>query len=653
MPREDLTEKKRKLVKIIRDYVDALVTPYLSGYLYESSHAIPYFLNVLTYVPSLVDSSKFEIVPKDFPVPVAATSGDVIFFNETFLEEILKADDVNFKELSPEKEIPPQHKRAMAKLHVFLGILIHEVLHRIFKHPELAEQFGISKDQQKSFLFNVATDIYVNELMESERDFLRNELKRKIQENLSTDIKNPYLLPDFLIPNPSFIKKRKESKEYDAEYWESVPVIPGLDRTAIEDYLPENRPFSVLNYNEIDIFNVLLQNVKVKTVKVVCKVQCGGGNGSENENRCNCGGSGGGNGNQNGQNQNSQAASGSGQSGTGNGGVEVVEVEIGSKKGSKKYAFHKDIKSDRKNNEQSNQQGNAEKQTSNSSVSGRTGKPNRKVPSAWDSIKEAIVRELKSKSKGSGFIEISQKLNVVYGTTGTWKSILESFVNDFVKNKVKKTWTRLNTRRAYLVKYGILTKGEREKKTGSASFYFVVDTSGSISEEEYMKTKSLLIKALKEPFVKEVVEIQHTDQINAVHVYAKNRKVYKGDVKNNTIVKTGKKLSEKVLLERNFSGGTSHREVFDVLENSIKPGDAVIFVTDFCSDVEEIYSKYKFFQKGKVLWLITDASYLHNAKKLQKIGEIHAVDNLINRMKTLSASAALKGLKRAKARLST
>lgn len=637
MPREDLTEKKRKLVKIIRNYVDALVTPYLSGYLYESSHAIPYFLNVLTYVPSLVDSSKFEIVPKDFPVPVAATSGDVIFFNETFLEEILKADNVDFKELSPEKEIPPRHKKAMAKLHVFLGILIHEVLHRIFKHPELAEQFGISKDRQKSFLFNMAADIYINELIESERDFLRNELKRKIQENLSTDIKNPYLLPDFLIPNPSFIKKRKESKEYDAEYWESVPVIPGLDRTAIEDYLPENRPFSVLNYNEIDVFNILLQNVKVKTVKVVCKVQCGGGNGSS-----------GGNDNQNGQNQNSQAASGSGQSGTENGSVEVVEVEIGSKK----YTFHKDVNSSQKDNKRSNQQGNAEKQTLNSSASGRTGKPNRKVPSAWDSIKEAIVRELKSKSKGSGFIEISQKLNVVYGTTGTWKSILESFVNDFVKNKVRKTWTKLNTRRAYLVKYGILTKGEREKKTGSASFYFVVDTSGSISEEEYLKTKSLLIKALKEPFVKEVVEIQHTNQINAVHVYAKNRKVYKGEVKNNAIMKTGKKLSEKVLLERKFTGGTSHREVFDVLENSVKPGDAVIFVTDFCSDVEEIYSKYKFFQKGKVLWLITDASYLHNAKKLQKIGEIHAVDNLVNRMKTLSASAALKGLKRAKARLS-
>jgi predicted metal-dependent peptidase len=55
-------------------------------------------------------------------------------------------------------------------------------------------------------------------------------------------------------------------------------------------------------------------------------------------------------------------------------------------------------------------------------------------------------------------------------------------------------------------------------------------------------------------------------------------------------------------------GGTSHQPVFDWIENYIKENDdlsLIVFITDFCSDIESIWNSYKWKDEIPYVFIVT------------------------------------------------
>jgi hypothetical protein len=250
---EGLDKRANKVIDLVEEYVGTLVSPYASFF---EETKMPYFLNFFLHTPTLLRSTRFKILPADFPLDTAATDGETVYFNEAFLNTIVSGE-IDFKEISPQTEnLTREQKKVFAGLHVFFGIIFHELMHEIFRHPEVAKGLGIDKPFDKK-MFNVATDIYINELLDSERDFVRKTIKDKVAQYSGIKIANPYALPDFLIPTEFFIKRRKKSQEYDEEYWSAVPLIGGMDRTVLVELEGNGEiveSFSVIDTNEVELF---------------------------------------------------------------------------------------------------------------------------------------------------------------------------------------------------------------------------------------------------------------------------------------------------------------------------------------------------------------------------------------------------------------
>ena len=54
-------------------------------------------------------------------------------------------------------------------------------------------------------------------------------------------------------------------------------------------------------------------------------------------------------------------------------------------------------------------------------------------------------------------------------------------------------------------------------------------------------------------------------------------------------------------------GGTSHKEVFDKIEllTQYEKVSSILFLTDFYSDIQNIYKGYNFLKNFETIWLIT------------------------------------------------
>lgn len=647
----NLNEKKDKLVEIVSSYVNHVVKPYASFF---SDTELPYFMNFFFSLPVLIGSARFQLVPKNSSVSTAATDGKTIYFNENFLNSILSLENVDFRELTPTStsNLSEETKKAIASLHVFFGIIFHELMHEILKHKEIAKVLNVNTKEEK-FLLNIATDIYINELLNQERVYLRKQLKRKVSQFSSLEIVNPYALPDFFAPTPYHYEKRKDrlysskekeegALEYDKDYFENVKPI-GIDREFLEEaekklkehglLMGNPKPFSILEENEPEIYKKVkeytekLKNLSPELLSISADGKedntgsCEQGDFEVNED-----------GNSKKKSESEEANSQKDVKENSKRNVKTVTVKVGDKE----YSVVEDVYPEEKNKErEQNSNEEAEKRVSNNSI-------------IRDMIMDSIISELSKKEKGAGTINIAEIINELYAPTDTWKRTLERFKKEILKKSKKKTWTQLRKGREYYAnKWKILFKGEKQKNKEGIFFYLVVDSSSSMSMEEYKMAKSLLLGALVEGDVKSVVEIQHTDTVGKIIFYT-NQGAYEGEIINGKLVKTGKRIPFEKILTREFGGGTSHKEVFDLLEKNVKSGDGIVFVTDFASDVQEIYNQYSFLKKGYPFWLITDPYSVEEAKVLEgKIGQVALIDTFVNRYKMILDKRTKRKLKKA------
>ena len=77
---------------------------------------------------------------------------------------------------------------------------------------------------------------------------------------------------------------------------------------------------------------------------------------------------------------------------------------------------------------------------------------------------------------------------------------------------------------------------------------------------------------------------------------------FEGNYSYKSVIKAAKK--------RHCGGGTSHKKVFEWLDNNVKNKDikrkVYVSFSDNYSDIEEIYSNYKIIKKISKIWLNSD-----------------------------------------------
>jgi len=343
--------------------------------------------------------------------------------------------------------------------------------------------------------------------------------------------------------------------------------------------------------SEEEIYDYLLKNAKITSKKIKLKL-----------NSCpNCGGSGGSSEESEGKEQNQNQDQGSGNNseeqqkqgqGDGNDGdqqgqqqqeegnssgqgqcddeieVEVVEVEIEGKKFTKVFADLKKGMQDAEENKTN------PKETSE------------KLKNLARAVRDSI------KSKGDlpgGLRELLDKLLKV---KMPWDKILEHAIRNIMAKSESRTWAKPNlVMRSVAKKVGIAGFPGFGEELKSEHLVIVIDTSGSISQEELKKFLGVVYDSLQ--YFNKVTRIEHDADIHRVVEYEQEE---------------FDSVIDSSFLEVHGGGGTSHEPVFRWIEEKFEEGEdisMVIFLTDYYSDCEEIKDKFAWVQYIPIVWVVT------------------------------------------------
>jgi len=185
--------------------------------------------------------------------------------------------------------------------------------------------------------------------------------------------------------------------------------------------------------------------------------------------------------------------------------------------------------------------------------------------------------------------EINAFLNKDKQFLNTIKKMLKQYDYGLSKNDTQLSWASYN--KMFMHTAYMPVRFSKEKKINQ--LYLVIDESGSMGNTLLQKLIGIIYGTIKNNVkLKSMSIIHHDVDINVTN-----------DIKGYEY-------------KRCKSGGTSHKEAFKYLQDTVKPNDMVIFVTDLMSDIEEHWHimqsiKYKF---NKV-WLIDKEYYSKPTKQ--------------------------------------
>lgn len=179
--------------------------------------------------------------------------------------------------------------------------------------------------------------------------------------------------------------------------------------------------------------------------------------------------------------------------------------------------------------------------------------------------------------------------NKLYEIKVPWEKIFENALKYQSQNFTDQTWSWPNEvyRGLGLHLPGML-RGEK-----SSAIVCCIDTSGSISDESLDKFISVLKKA---PDLYETIIVMFHDTIVDKMVVVEDFDTFE------------KLVHELRQIGGVSRGGTSHDDAFSKIQQIYDTEDykisTIIFMTDYYSDVEHVYSKYDFIRNFTTIWLL-------------------------------------------------
>jgi predicted metal-dependent peptidase len=205
--------------------------------------------------------------------------------------------------------------------------------------------------------------------------------------------------------------------------------------------------------------------------------------------------------------------------------------------------------------------------------------------------------KLKGSDKGQLMTMIEEAIKVEI----PWFELLEKVIKQNISERSdNKSWRKVNKR---MYNYNMILPDNDMEETYD-KLYVVIDTSGSISDDELRKFFDVIKQAMYH--FKHIVKIDHDSDIDNIQLY------------------TSDSFNFNSLSNISFGGrgGTSHKNVYDYIEaknngdetyqifNKINPDTddipgLILFMTDFCSDIESIHNKYKWTHDIPFKYLLT------------------------------------------------
>jgi len=165
---------------------------------------------------------------------------------------------------------------------------------------------------------------------------------------------------------------------------------------------------------------------------------------------------------------------------------------------------------------------------------------------------------------------------------------LENVIMYYGQNQDEPTWIQKNIYFPHLRLPGYVDGQE------VMTLICSIDASGSVSHEDLKKFAGVVLGSTR--YYKNLIILIHDAKITDVLIFQEHPVV-------NEVI-------EKIKLIKG-RGGTSHRDIFDYIERVSEDVliSSIIFLTDFESDVQEIYKKYRFPKEIPTVWVLNNNRY--------------------------------------------
>ncbi len=194
----------------------------------------------------------------------------------------------------------------------------------------------------------------------------------------------------------------------------------------------------------------------------------------------------------------------------------------------------------------------------------------------------------KSKTKGSGSSGILELIREAVEVPLPWDELVEHAIKSTVCiSNDNKSWKNLNKRfQAHNI---LLPSFGTEEKINT--LVIVADTSGSMNSNDFKKFLSIIQNSVQ--YFSKIIKIDHDYKITDYHEFTADEIT----------------MSHEDMYKFTGRGGTSHSEVFERIEDMIYEHDEdislVFFLTDYESDIEQLWSKFKWTSEIPVKMILT------------------------------------------------
>jgi len=198
----------------------------------------------------------------------------------------------------------------------------------------------------------------------------------------------------------------------------------------------------------------------------------------------------------------------------------------------------------------------------------------------------------KSQNKGDQSGGIIEYLNDIVEVKIPWHMLLEKAIHKFMPvQSDNRSWRVINKR---MRSHGFMLPHNDTDDSIESNLYIVSDNSGSISTDDLKKFASIIANAVG--FFKTVIIFKHDVAVKSI----------------TTIDEMSSEDDIREAIKGEGRGGTSHIPVFDEIERRINdeydPDEVgmIMILTDYESNIEEIWNNYKWVEEIPVKVILTE-----------------------------------------------
>ncbi len=207
--------------------------------------------------------------------------------------------------------------------------------------------------------------------------------------------------------------------------------------------------------------------------------------------------------------------------------------------------------------------------------------------------KSILNSNLMDKKKGSGSSGIIELIREAVEVPLPWDELVENAIKSTVTvSNDNKSWKNINKRLGYhniqLAGYGT------EEKINK--LIMCIDTSGSMSVEDFRKFVHIIQNSVH--YFSNVIKIDHDYKITDYREFTADEIL----------------MNAEGIYKFTGRGGTSHSEVFEKIEDLVYEHDEdvsmVFFLTDYESDIEQLWNKFEWTKEIPVKFILTTKHHI-------------------------------------------